>query len=208
MQISSLFCRQTESFKLLCYTFLKIENLIYKMKVFFIAFLFFNCCSIALQTKAQQALEVFQLTKNEHNEIIRQSYFLKENQKAKVKLKAPDYGFMNGIVQQIADTFLMIDSQKISYNQISSIAFKKQNASYKTEHLKGLALTAPATVFSSLLIYSYASGNKSQAQSCVGGVGTLIFIPAAIIWGVPLLFSNKTNFDLENKKWSWNLVKK
>ncbi len=175
------------------------------MKLFLVAFLLLSCCSIALQTKAQQALEVFQLTKNEHNEIIRKSYFLKENQQAKVVTEQFTY---KGLVQQIADTFLMIDSQKISYHQINSIAFKKQNASYATEHLKGAALLAPAAVFSALLISSYATGNKSQAQSCVGGVGTLIFIPAAIIWGVPLLFSNKTNFDLENKKWSWNVVKK
>ena len=127
------------------------------------------------------------------------------NHEAKVVTELFTY---NGLEQQVADTFLMIDSQKISYNLIRSIAFKKSDAAYRKQKWTGAAITIPAVAFASLFAYSLTNNNKNGFQSCFGGIGSLLFVPAALIWGIPMLFNSKSTFDLYNNKWQMNLVKK
>ena len=159
---------------------------------------------ISLNGQAQNALEIYR-TKSSDKENVRESYFLLANHEAKVVTELFTY---NGLVQQVADTFLMIDSQKISYNLIRSIAFKKSDAAYRKQKWTGAAITIPAVAFASLFAYSLTNNNKNGFQSCFGGIGSLLFVPAALIWGIPMLFNSKSTFDLYNNKWQMNLVKK
>jgi hypothetical protein len=155
-----------------------------------------NCCF------SQNALEVFRIKTADNT---RESFLFTANHEAKIITENFTY---QGMVENIADTFLIIDSQKVSFRLIRSIAFQKADASYVKQKMVGLAITLPAAAFAGLFAYSVATNQKSTAQSCFGGIGSLIFIPAAIIWGIPKLFSNKTTFDISEKKWQLNVLKK
>ena len=118
-----------------------------------------------------------------------------------------NFGVIKGTVQQIVDTFLVIEKERIPLSQITTIAFEKSKAAYQKQKLKGLAITLPAVVFASLFIYGETSNKTNAATSCIGGIGSLIFIPATLIWGIPMLFNSKTSFQIDNENWNLRSVK-
>jgi hypothetical protein len=170
-------------------------------QILFCGLMLFNKFNLS----AQNVLEVYRVKMNKNNDSIRESYMLTPQHEAKIITEQYTY---RGNIEQIGDSFLILDEQKIAFRNILSIAFKKSEAAYRKQKWTGALLTLPALAFSSLFVASMINNNKSFAQSCFGGVGSLIFIPVAIIWGIPKLFGNKSNFDLYNNKWKMSVVKK
>ena len=164
-----------------------------KLKFLFLFLFVANFC------EAQNQLEV---SRN-------QSYYLHENQKVKIRfLKSSQEENIKGNVQQITDSFLVIDSQKIFYSSISKISFNKNN-NEKQNIRNGIYSFIP-TAIGTLLISSSAVlkiGHGLSPLFILGAIVLTTTLPVALIGTGLIIFRKKNFFVLQKDSFSKKVYK-
>jgi hypothetical protein len=138
------------------------------------------------------------------------SYFLHEKQDAKIRFvnSFQKDQFLKGKVDTIADSFLVINGQKIFYSSITRIPFNKNNNEKQIIQNGIYAFIPPA--IGALLISSSAIlkvGHGLSPLIILGAILITTTFPVALIGTGLIIFRKKNFYVLQNNSSSKNIYK-
>ncbi len=175
-----------------------------KLKFLFLFLFFANFCVAQNQLRVAKTHYAF-------GDTIDNYYYLHENQEVEITFinGSSVETDIDGIVQEIQDSFLTIKNQKIFYSSIQKIAFNKDNHERKIRRI-GKMIAYPELIFfgltgisSALYNFDEAANQQNQYNRYFGFKlislgGMIAYAPIALI-GVAIASFTKTYFYVFKK---------